>query len=130
MSKILELFNALPENTIRLILFIAGGISMVLSRIVVNVVSSRVKMILERPSLLLLEPDDQWQYIRWVPSERLGITWNTESAWKGNAESGHPPPSQGPIFGLKNIGTTSVEDIRVTWRVMSPHKHRTRVLKY
>ena len=93
---------------------------MALSRIVVNVVSARVKMILERPSLLLLEPDDQWQYIRWVPSERLDITWNTGGAWKDNAESGHPPPSRGPILGLKNIGTTSVEDIRVTWRVMSP----------
>ena len=127
MSKILELFNALPENTIRLILFIAGGISGVLSGIVVNVVSARVKMTLERPSLLLLDPEDQWQCMRWVPTESLGITWNTGSAWKGNAESGHPPPSQGPFFQLKNIGTTSVERYPCYVASDVTHKHQTGV---
>ena len=58
-----------------------------------------------------MEPKE-WQYIRWVPLEILGVLWNCKPLV---AQS----PSRGPEFRLKNLSNEPVENIHITWTIPS-----------
>ena len=106
--EFLNWFNAQPSGT--------QGIGLLLATLVLSAVGWIVRRgfrswTSRRPSLLLIEPQE-WQYIRWVPLEIFGVRWSSK---RDVARS----PNRGPEFRLKNLSSEPVENVQITWTIVS-----------